>query len=140
MQKTKLGVSVGLLGALLFFVGLFGNYVAALLVAGYILLCEENEWLRKSAVKAIVLMACFSLLSALIYLLPDVINFVSEVISLFGGVFYISFVSNLAGIASVALNIIERLLFIGLGLKALNQGTISVTAIDNLITKHMSQM
>lgn len=137
MQKTKLRISVGLLGAVVYFGSLFGGYVASLLLTGYILLIEENEWLRKSAVKAVILLICFSVISTLIYLLPDAINFISEIVSMFGGAFYVSFISGLAGAAYSAMNIIERLLFIGLGIKALNQGTIAVPIVDKLIEKYM---
>lgn len=137
MQMTKLRISVGLLGAVVYFSSLFGGYVASLLLTGYILLIEENEWLRKSAVKAVILMVCFSAASTLIYLLPDAISFISEIVSAFGGVFYISFISGLAGAAYSAINIIERLLFICLGIKALNQGTIAIPIVDKLIEKYM---
>ena len=56
MQKTKLGISVGLLGAAIYFTGLFSGYLVAVLLAGYVLMFEENEWLRKNAVKAVALM------------------------------------------------------------------------------------
>ena len=51
MQKTRLGISVGLLGAAIYFMGLFSGYLLAVLLAGYVLLFEENSWLRKNAVK-----------------------------------------------------------------------------------------
>lgn len=57
--------------------------------------------------------------------------------SIFGGSFYIEFLSNLISAAVAALNIIEKLLMIGLGVKALNQGTIAVPVVDNLISKYM---
>lgn len=62
MQKTRLGISVGLLGAAIYFMGLFSGYLLAVLLAGYVLLFEENSWLRKNAVKAMSVMAVFSLL------------------------------------------------------------------------------
>ncbi len=46
MQKTKLGVSVALMGAALYFLGLFSGYVALIILAGYVLLMEENVWLK----------------------------------------------------------------------------------------------
>ena len=49
----------------------------------------------------------------------------------------IEFLSNLISAAVAALNIIEKLLMIGLGVKALNQGTIAVPVVDNLISKYM---
>ena len=106
MQKTRLGISVGLLGAAIYFMGLFSGYLLAVLLAGYVLLFEENSWLRKNAVKAMSVMAVFSL-------------------------------SNLISAAVAALNIIEKLLIIGLGVKALTQGTIAVPVVDNLINKYM---
>ena len=59
MQKTRLGISVGLLGAATYFAGLFSGLLAALLLAGYVLMFEENEWLRRSVVKAITLTILF---------------------------------------------------------------------------------
>lgn len=53
MQKTKLGISVGLLGAIIYFTSLFGSsYLIAILLCGYILLVEDNPWLRKTSVKS----------------------------------------------------------------------------------------
>lgn len=56
---------------------------------------------------------------------------------LFGGSFHIRLISDLADAVSTGLNLAERILFIGLALKALNQGTIAIPAVDNLIEKYM---
>ena len=95
MQKTKIGVSVGLLGAVIYFMGLFSGYLATLLLAGYVLLFEENEWLRKSAVKAVALMVVFSLAATVMNLIPNVIGVLDNLISIFGGSFHIGFLSSL---------------------------------------------
>lgn len=137
MQKTRLGISVGLLGAAIYFMGLFSGYLLAVLLAGYVLLFEENSWLRKNAVKAMSVMAVFSLLITVLNLVPNAIGFINGVVSIFGGSFYVAFLSNLISAAVAALNIIEKLLIIGLGVKALTQGTIAVPVVDNLINKYM---
>lgn len=137
MQKTKLGISVGLMGAATYFMGLFGGYLVVVLLAGYILLCEGNEWLRKSAVKAICVMVAFSFLITVVNLIPNVIGFIDSFVSIFGGHFYIAFLSNLVNAITTALSILEKLLLLGLGLKALNQGTISVPVVDKLIDKYL---
>ena len=54
MQKTRLGISVGMLGAAVYLTGLFSGYLVAILMAGYVLLCEENGWLKRSVIKAVV--------------------------------------------------------------------------------------
>lgn len=137
MQKTRLGISVGLLGAAIYFMGLFSGYLVAAVLAGYVLLFEENSWLRKSAVKAVSVMAVFSLLITVLNLVPNAISFVDNVVSIFGGSFNVEFLSNLISAAVAALDIIEKLLMIGLGVKALNQGTIAVPVVDKLINKYM---
>lgn len=77
MQKTRLGISVGLLGAAIYFMGLFSGYLLAVLLAGYVLLFEENSWLRKNAVKAMSVMAVFSLLITVLNLVPNAIGFIN---------------------------------------------------------------
>ena len=74
MKKTKLGISVGLLGAAIYFMGLFSGYLVVVLLAGYVLLCEDNEWLKKSAVKAVSVMALFSFLITVVNLVPNAIS------------------------------------------------------------------
>ena len=135
MQKTKIGVSVGFLGAAIYFMGLFGGYLVTALLVGYVLLFEENEWLRKSAVKAVSLMVTFSLAIAVINLLPNAISVFDDIAAMFGGSFQIGFLSNLVYAITEVLNIIEKLLFIALGLRALTQGTIAVPVVDELLLK-----
>lgn len=89
MQKTRLGISAGLLGAAIYFVGLFSGYLVAVVLTGYVLLFEENSWLRKSAVKAVSVMALFSLLITVLNLVPNAISFINDFTSIFGGSFYI---------------------------------------------------
>jgi hypothetical protein len=137
MQKTRLGISVGLLGAAIYLTGLFSGYLVAVLLTGYVLLFEENEWLKRSAVKAVSLMAFFSFITVLVNLIPNVINCISYVASMFGSAFYARFISNLVSAVTSAIDIIEKILFIGLGIKALNQGTIAVPVVDKLISKYM---
>lgn len=136
MQKTKIGVSVGLLGAVAYFMGLFSGYLVVVLLAGYVLLFEENEWLKKTVVKSVSLLVFFSFIVVIINLIPDTISFINYVVSIFGGSFYIGFISNLINAVTSAINIFEKILFIGLGVKALNQGTIVVPVVDNLINKY----
>ena len=89
---TRLGISVELLGAAIYFMGLFSGYMVAVLLTGYVLLFEENEWLKKGAVKAVALMTFFSLLTAVINLIPNMISFINSIVSAFG-VNFISYLS-----------------------------------------------
>lgn len=138
MQKTKLGISVGLLGAALYFLGLFSGYLATILVVGYVLLCESDEWLKKSAVKAVAVLVLFSLASAVIGLIPNAISFVDSVFSVFGGDFHIYFVTNIINVITTALNIIEKLLLLILGFFAFKKETVKLPVIDDFIDKQFS--
>lgn len=137
MQKTKLGISVGLLGAAIYFTGLFSGYLVAVLLTGYVLLFEENGWLKKNAVKAVALMAFFSLLTVGINLIPNVLGVISNLLGIFNVHFSYGVVNSIISVVIGIINLIERVLFILLGFKALNQGTIAVPVVDKLIGKYM---
>ena len=87
MEKTKLGLSAKLVAALCFLFALFGGYVIAGVAAGYILICEENKWLKRMALKAILVLVTFSLLSLAINLLPDVMDMFIDMIRIFKSTF-----------------------------------------------------
>ena len=137
MQKTRLGISVGLLGAALYFVGFFSGYLGAVLLAGYVLLFEENEWLKKSAVKAVAVLILFSFLSAVVNLLPNALGMVDDIAAIFGGNVQVVLLNNIVAAIGSILNIVEKILFLALGVKALSQGTVAVPVVDNLIRKYM---
>lgn len=137
MQKTKLGISVGLMGAIAYFAGLFSGYLVAVLIFGYIMLVEDNPWLRKTAVKSIVLLVTFSALSAVIGLIPDFISFVNTIFNVFGSYFSLSVVTNILAVITSALSILKTVVFLMLGLKALNQGTLTIPVVDNMTNKNM---
>lgn len=137
MQKTRLGISVGLLGAAIYLTGLFSGYMVAVLLVGYVLLFEENNWLKRSAVKAIALMAFFSVLTTVIGLIPDSVEVISDVVGIFGVYFSMDVLNHIAFAIIGVINIIESVLFLVLGVKALNQGTVIIPAVDKLISKYM---
>ena len=138
MVKSKLGISVGLLGALCFLLGLYGGYVIAGVVVGYILLKEENVWLKKLAVKVIALMLTFSLASTIINLIPNLLDILYSFLGLFGRPLYLSFIEGFFSILSQVLSLIRTILFLAMGALALAQKTIKIPGIDDLINKHMN--
>ena len=117
MQKTKLGVSVAVLGAAMYLLGLVGGYIPTLLMAGYVLLFEENSWLKKAAVKVLAVMLCFSFAGVVLGLLPSAVGVLNATLGVFG----------VGGIQSV--------LLILLTIKALTQGTVAVPVVDELVDK-----
>ncbi|SDA57456.1 hypothetical protein SAMN02910275_01326 [Butyrivibrio sp. INlla18] len=137
MEKTKLGISVGLFGALVFAAALFGGYMSSIIILGYVLLFESNEWLKKSAVKAVAALVAFSFVTAVIGLVPDAINWVANVINTFGGNVRFEFINDVFSDIKGVISILKDLVFLGLIYKALNQGTIKLPVVDDLINKYM---
>jgi len=137
MQKTRLGISVGLLGAIFFFACFFGGYTVTILLAGYILLVEDNAWLKRVTVKGVVLMLAFSVLAALVNFIPNIMGFVDDVFRVFNGNFYVPVISNIVNVIITILNLTEKVLFLLLGFKALKQKTIVIPSLDSFISKYM---
>jgi len=139
MQKTRLGISIGLLGAAVYLAALLGGYIPLILLAGYVLLFEENPWLKRSAVKAAVIVFSFALLTAIIGFIPDIISFFNNLFIVFHGKFSIPVVTNIVNFINTVLAITQKVILIALALKALTQGWLHIKFFDKLIGKHMDQ-
>ena len=137
MEKTKLGVSVGLFGAFIFAAAYFGGYMSAILVLGYVLLMESDEWLKKTAVKAVATLAVFSFLIAVVGLIPEGINWLTSVINTFGANVRFEFLNDVFGVVKGFINIVKDVVFLALIVKALSKETIKLPVVDDLIDKYM---
>ena len=135
MDKTKLGISQGMLGAVVYFSAALLGYISLFIIGGYILMVEKTEWLKKCVIKAVVLMLLYSLISTVIGIVPQVLSFGSSEESLFG-----SYYLYLTGAYSiVAVNLVRIGLFIALGIKALNEKTIRIPVVDRMIDAYMGK-
>ena len=70
-KEQKIGISAGLLGAGIYFTGLFSGYLIPIILTFYVLWFEENGWLRRTAVKAVSVMILFSMITLFVNLFPD---------------------------------------------------------------------
>ena len=111
--------------------------MSSIIILGYVLLFEANEWLKKSAVKAVATLVAFSFVTAVIGLVPDAINWVANVINTFGGNVRFEFINDVFSDIKGVISILKDLVFLGLIYKALNQGTIKLPVVDDLINKYM---
>lgn len=73
MEKTKLGISVSLLGALVFLSGYLG-IAALVLVGGYVLLKEESEKLKRCVMYSLILFLGFLVASIVLEVLGSVLS------------------------------------------------------------------
>lgn len=140
MEKAKIGVSVGALAAMVYFSEICGGLLVAAILTGYILIAESNLWLRRSAVKAIVLIIVFSIINIIVNLLPDGISAIESLAGMFRLSMNEFVISNLAFFITKIVDIIKNLLFLALGISALKQRTIVVAPIERLVDKCMGMM
>jgi RNA polymerase subunit RPABC4/transcription elongation factor Spt4 len=135
-MNTKIGVSAGLVAAAAYFLGMVGGWVPVVLIAGYVLVAESNEWLRMSVIKAVGVCVFFAIISTLVGLIPNMITIINNLASIFRGSFSIAVVSRIVTAFNSIWSFLERLLLLLLGFRALQQDTISFGPIDGLIAKH----
>ena len=137
MQKTRLGISVGLMGAAVYLVALFGGYIPLILVAGYILLFEENQWLKRSAIKAAVIVFALALLTALIGFIPNATELIGNIFSVFNRTLHIPVLPGIISLINTIIFIVQKVLLIFLAIRALTQSNVPIDFVDQTINKHM---
>jgi hypothetical protein len=136
MNKTKLGVSEGLLAAACFASALVSPIITAVLAA-YVLLKEEDEWLRKSVVKAVAIVCVFALCTSAVAAVTNVFGVLDSVAGWVLRSANIHVPLNLDRIISNLLSIYKTLLLLACSFQALNKGTVRIGFIDKLIDKYM---
>ncbi len=137
MEKTKLGISVEMLAAATFGVALCGGYVSSIVLALYILLREENQWLKRMSVKAVATMMIFDVFALAIGVIDDVINWISSFVSLFDGVVEVYKLTSVVSLCIQVISIAQVVFLVVLAVKALKQETIKIPVVDNFINKYI---
>lgn len=135
MQKSNMGLNVGVVGAAAYLLSLFGGYVPLLLLAGYTLLFESNGWLKRTALKAVVLTFLFSLASTAIGFVPDVIEMVHSIVVIFDGKFTVKYVSELVYALYNILGVAKVVVMVALAVKAMSGNTIIIGFVDKIVNK-----
>ena len=143
MEKTKLGLPVGLTAAVLGLLCYYGGYVASAIVVGYVLLKEENEFLKKFILKVLVLMVTFSVLNTVIYFIPNVLGVVYSLIYIVNVDLYLSFVDRIFNFLGNALSVVKIVVFLLLCFNGLKSKMFKVPVLDEqiekLLRKHIAE-
>jgi len=138
LVKAKIGISLGLLGAALYFMGII-SIVPQVLLAGYVLLFEENAWLKKAAVRSVMIVISFSILSAAVGLLGNSQSILIDLIGLFKGTIDLTWLTRIISMCRTAIAFAQTIILIVLGVSALSQshGDIKFAPVDNIVSKHV---
>ncbi|MCR5824248.1 MAG: hypothetical protein K6G60_07455 [Lachnospiraceae bacterium] len=137
-MKTKFGLSTTVYTAGVFFLALFGGYTPLLIAAGYALVAEEDLWLKKTVVKAVMMQVCFSILFLLIGAIPTVLELMRDVVTLFNGNFTYAIVIRLQNIAVDVADIIRDVFFVLAAFLALKGKSLGIGFIDSFVEKHFA--
>ncbi len=135
-MKSKLGISVGLFGAGIYLGNLVGGILVSILLLGYVLLFEENEWLKVSVIKATVLSMFFTFITMVVELVPRTSGTIDNLMRIFDGDFTMQFLSRLTLFLNYGIGLLEMVVFLLLAVKALNQRTMNIPVVDGMIKKH----
>lgn len=132
MEKSKLGLSVAVMGAIVYLTALFGGYTPLLLVAGYILIVEESTQLKKTAITAFLLMLVFSAVNFVIGLLPDILDMFYSFLQIFKVYVHLNVIDSIANFLYSAVSLLREIVLIGLAVLALMKKPVNIPFINKL--------
>lgn len=136
MEKTKLGISVALTAALLYFLGLISP-IALVVAAGYVLIAEKDQWLRKSAVQALAIMLFYQIVVAVIGVGSYLFTFLNNVITNFAHSFHIGYPLHIDNILLSLAWLAQAVLLLILGFMALANKGFDLPMISDFADKHL---
>lgn len=137
MLKTKLGISIALVGAAMYFLGAI-SFIPAVLLAGYVLIAEENEWVKRQAAKMVGVVVLFSLLSIAVGWIDDVVGVLNIIVRWFNSDVYLSVPANLTSLCRYIISMAKEVLLLVMGFKALGMKNVKLGLIDKPLDKFMS--
>lgn len=136
MEKTRLGVTVGLAGAGLYLMGLM-NFIPAVIFAGYVLLFENNEWLKKTAVRMVAIVLLFGALGVCVDMIDDVFSVINTIVGWVSDSIYIKVPLNLTSLINYVLYFAKDILLLLMGIRALHMGHVKFDMVDKIVDSNM---
>lgn len=135
MEKTKLNLSVAMVAAAAWLLGLYGGYVITGILIGYVLLKEDSQWLKKNCLRVLMLMLTFSVAFTVIDLLPSMLELLYSFLRIFKVNIYLDFVHNIFNLIYSIVSLIKTILFILMGVAAAMNKHFKIPVLDSFIEK-----
>jgi hypothetical protein len=136
MEKTKMGMSVGLMAAGLYFLG-FANIIAAVVAAIYVFVYEDSKWLKKAAIRSVGLALFFAgILAGFSALMQNGAEFVYNLLLFFGIRLELETFMRIVGMVGNWIYGLRAVMFLLLGFAALKKKDVSAGLVDKAIVKH----
>lgn len=138
-MKTKLGITAGALAAITYLTGFFSGYLALIVIVGYVFIMQENDWLKLNTLKALVLTLAFSVLTALVGFIPNILTLINSLFAIWDGSIYgnkvLPAINDIVSFINNCINLIEKVLMLLLALYATKLKTVKIGFIDNMLEK-----
>ncbi len=136
MLKTKLGLPANVAAAVMYLVALFGGgYLAPLVLAGYILLFEDLNFVRRAAVKSIALLLAVSVINLVVYLIPNFVDMIQDMLWIFDETFDASTLDRLCVFTMDIVYLAQKVFFVLLAVMALFRKSIDIKPLNKLADK-----
>lgn len=135
MEKTKLNLSVAIVAAAAWLLGLYGGYIIMGILVGYVLLKEDSQSLKKACLRALILMLTFSVATTAINLVPNLLELLYSVLRVFNVNIYLDFVHKIFNLLSTVLSLVRTIVFIVMGILAALGKDFKVPVLDSFIEK-----
>jgi len=149
-QMTEIGITVAFFAALIYWSGLISNMpVITVLLAGYVLIREKEQWLRAVALKAVTIIVCFALLlgfiNLLVYFKDVMVNIINMMLSTISAGSSYNQVTGAAfrdilDILKYIVLFIRDLFLILSGFMALKYKNMRIPVIDKMVNRHIGRM
>ncbi|MCM1105132.1 MAG: hypothetical protein NC409_13635 [Clostridium sp.] len=136
MLKTKLGISIALVGAAMYFLGAL-SFIPAVLLAGYVLIAEQNEWLKRQAAKMIGVVVVFGLLSIAVGWIDDIVSILNIIVRWFDKDVYLSVPANLTSLCQYIISVVKEVFLLVMGFMALGMKNVKLGVVDKQLDKFM---
>lgn len=134
-----LGISVGLTAMLIYFSGLISSTILVL-AAGYVLLKEEDRWLRAVAAKAILIVCIFGAIGAGITMIENGISGLNYLVMFVGaGSLDRMALQDLCSLLDYVCLIIRDLILLIAGIQAFHCNNFRVGFIDRMINRNIQK-
>ena len=143
MNKTKLGLSTNLVAAFVFALALVFTFVntgmviglALLVTVAYVLVKEDDMWLKSCVIKAVAVMIAFMFVTfafSFVYDIMDFLNFFFQFAKfrLYDKFGIMAFIQNIV-------YVFEKLFLLLLAIKALKGQTVKIPVVDKMVAKHI---
>ena len=136
MNKTKLGLSPKTYACLTFLAAIMG-IIPALLMAGIILVTEENYWLRRSVTKAVIFVIFMSLLGTLVGCLSNFTDIIYNIVSIFNGSISMETLREIISLFNNVIYLVTDVCLIVFAYTAGNGKYVQIPVIDAFVDGNM---